>query len=136
MCKSYPCQLNKGDKCKTKERKSAQTITQVSSARGLRMVHLNARSIKSNYASICTEIVSENLELLSFSESWFKCEDDEIHRIAIKITNSGLIVIIKINKNINKVKSFIYVIDILTAPVIVDVEVFIFLTNFAESELT
>ena len=41
------------------------------------MVHLNARSIKSNYASICTEIVSANLELLSFSESWFKCEDDE-----------------------------------------------------------
>ena len=51
--------------------------------KGIHFLHFNSRSFKHNYSSICAEFTGKNVEIMSFSESWFKsCDSDLNYQLA------------------------------------------------------
>lgn len=68
----------KGGETGIKGYNKVTSLDQMVGQRGLRMAHLNIRSLKANIASLRIEMEKEPVDLLGISETWLKEGDEKV----------------------------------------------------------
>ena len=57
-------------------------LDQVTSTKGVQYIHIYMHSLKSKYASFCTEFTNKDIEVITMSETWFKpCDEDDNYQL-------------------------------------------------------